>query len=119
MADSSEVQIDQIKAVNHHLWMTINLMDEGAIIIQADPLENPGPLVVFANKAMEKFTGRTNKQLVGLPISKIYPGEELDALFSHLQASITFQSSPLTNLITREVCSHQLERVLQAELDPL
>ena len=77
-------QIEKIRAVNHHLRAAIDRVSDGVLIIEADPLQVPGPRVVFINHAGRRITGYRAEDILGQPIGMIYDPAKLNDFIDKL-----------------------------------
>ena len=78
--------IDQIRTINHHLRVAIDRVSDGVLIVEPEPLAEPGPRIVFANIAARKITGYKIEDLLGQPIAMLYDPEKLNDLLVRLPA---------------------------------
>ena len=79
-------QIEEIRAVNHHLRAAIDRVSDGVLIVEADPLQAPGPRVVFINHAGRRITGYKAEDILGQPIGMIYDPAKLNDFIVRLPA---------------------------------
>ncbi|MEM8954981.1 MAG: ATP-binding protein [Verrucomicrobiota bacterium] len=83
---TSSPPIEQIRTINHHLRVAIDRVSDGVLILEADPLEMPGPRIVFANIAARKILGFGLEDLLGQPIGVLYDNEKLRGFLARLPA---------------------------------
>lgn len=81
-------QIEKIRAVNHHLRAAIERVSDGVLIIEAEPLQAPGPRIVFINQAGRRILGykKAVEDIVGQPIGMIYDPVKLNSFLVRLPA---------------------------------
>lgn len=65
------MQIERIKAINHHLRLALDQVGEGVAILENGPLDGWGPRVVYSNRAMGELTGRSPETLAGQPLATL------------------------------------------------
>jgi signal transduction histidine kinase len=73
-----------LRTVNMHLRLVVDQISEGAMILEAAPLEAPGPRVVFLNRGLCRLVGRRAEDLLGQPLAQLFEAERLAGFLSLL-----------------------------------
>ncbi|CAN5434899.1 hypothetical protein BH23VER1_BH23VER1_37000 [soil metagenome] len=60
-------------------------VDDAVIITEADPLANPGPRIVYCNRASVRLTGILPEELLGQPLTVIFDGLKAPSLLARLK----------------------------------
>jgi|GEM_PF-563711 len=77
--------VEQILAVNRHLRAAIDQVQDGVLIIDADLTGAGGPEVVFLNAGFCNISRCRREELVGRPLSTIFPQEHIGAIKEFLE----------------------------------
>lgn len=77
-------QLERIAAVNQHLRRALDQVRDGALILEAEPLKDAGPKIIYANEGAAKLTGRPANQLIGVPLGIVIPESSLRGLVDQL-----------------------------------
>lgn len=73
--------------INHHLLLALNQVSDAVIVVEAGPLEAPGPRVVYANEAMAEATGVPASRLSKVPLGALSDGDMLLSMLVALSSS--------------------------------
>lgn len=79
--------LERIITINHHLLLALNQVSDAVIVVEAGPLEAPGPRVVFANEALAEATGVPAHKLCRLPLGALSDGDMLLSMLVALSHS--------------------------------
>lgn len=56
-------QLERLVAVNQHLRRALDQIDEGVLILEAEPLAFPGPRIIYANAGASRLRGQAGTNL--------------------------------------------------------
>ncbi|MEZ5326832.1 MAG: ATP-binding protein [Verrucomicrobiales bacterium] len=79
-------EIQQLKAVNHHLRIAADQVSEGIMILEPEPTVGTGPRIVYVNKALCRMTRRTMEELLGHSLSLLFDADKLSGFLTRLPA---------------------------------
>ena len=79
-------EIQQLKAVNHHLRIAADQVSEGIMILEPEPTVGTGPRIVYVNKALCKITRRPMEELLGHSLSLLFDADKLSGFLTRLPA---------------------------------
>ena len=79
-------EIQQLKAVNHHLRIAADQVSEGIMILEPEPTVGTGPRIVYVNKALCKITRRPMEELLGHSLSLLFEADKLSGFLTRLPA---------------------------------
>ena len=79
-------QLEQIKTVNHHLRIAADQVTDGIMILEAGPVDLPGPRIVYVNRALCRFTGLKMEELLGHSLSLLFDTTKLPGFLARLPA---------------------------------
>jgi PAS domain S-box-containing protein len=80
------IELEQIKTVNHHLRIAADQVTDGIMILEADPVESPGPRIVYVNRALCKMTGLKMEEMLGHSLSLLFDSKKLPDFLLRLPA---------------------------------
>ena len=80
---------DELKAINHHFHVALDMVSDGILIIRISGRRDP--VIAFANGEMCRRLGRTVEELVGAPLPGFLPVDDrvmVEALLSHTELTV-------------------------------
>ncbi|MEM6910572.1 MAG: ATP-binding protein [Verrucomicrobiota bacterium] len=77
----------ELKAINQHLRLAIDLVGEGVIILAAPPWSDSGPRIVFANEGFLTLSGRSREEVEGQGLAAILEADALPRFLAKLSTS--------------------------------
>ena len=79
-------EIQQLKAVNHHLRIAADQVSEGIMILEPEPVYGSGPRIVYVNRALCRITKRSMEELLGHSLALLFDPEKLANFLTRLPA---------------------------------
>jgi two-component system, cell cycle sensor histidine kinase and response regulator CckA len=73
----SQPQVERLQAVNQHLRLALDQVQDGVLLLEPSPLEPPGPRIAYANAAMARMVGKQQASLQKLAVGVLMPEEFL------------------------------------------
>lgn len=82
-----EADLEQIRAINHHLRQAVEQVSEGVLVIDGEGSLDPlGPRIVYANRAAGRLTAWHPAELEGQCLGVVYDPDGLEHLMTRLGA---------------------------------
>ncbi len=117
-ATQGDQPLELLQTVNDRLRRLLDLVTDGALVIETAPLREPGPKVLFANRAAGRLTGYSRENLQGCALGRLIDAEGLEDFFYRLPRAanrhgVTFEmeASLFCSDGARKECSWRLRAV--------
>ena len=77
--------LEEIQSLNHHMRLALDQVTEGVLVVEAESHTPIGPRIVFANRAVTRFSGYEVPDMIGQPLGLLLDRNFLPVFLDRLQ----------------------------------